>query len=97
MAWFRCFMCGENFPGQLIGEDGLVGFYVTRFVQAPNASLAEATALDALRAEPKLAPPAGCQSSGIAQVFFEEVAKVPADVVPVVQPGYAWHPMESDA
>src|SRR4051794_18549300 len=34
MAWFRCCVRGENFPGQLVCEAGLVGFYVTRFVEA---------------------------------------------------------------
>ena len=31
--WFRCLFRGENFPGQLAGVAGLVGFFVTRFVR----------------------------------------------------------------
>jgi hypothetical protein len=64
MAWFRCFICGENFPGQLIGETQLVGFYVTRFVEATDAAGAEAAALQALRAEPQLAPAPGLHTVG---------------------------------
>jgi hypothetical protein len=26
MAWFKCFIEGENFPGKLVEQDGLVGF-----------------------------------------------------------------------
>ncbi|MCI0637989.1 MAG: hypothetical protein L0Y72_23555 [Gemmataceae bacterium] len=65
MAWFRCFTRGENFPGKLAGETGLVGFYTTRFVEASSAEKAEALALEGLRAEAKLAPPAGYQPSGV--------------------------------
>jgi hypothetical protein len=71
VAWFRCFIRGENFPGQLIGEPGLVGFYVTRFVEAVDVAAAESIALRALRAEPKLAAPPGHTPTGRARVFFE--------------------------
>lgn len=96
MAWYRCFIRGENFPGQLIGEAGPVGFYVTRFVEAADPVAAEAAALQALKAEPKLAPPPGCTPTGQAQVFFEEIEELAAEQVPAVQPGFAWHPMEDE-
>jgi hypothetical protein len=84
----------RELPGELVGEAGPVGFYVTRFVEAADAEAAEAAALQALRAEPKLAPPAGCAPPGEARVFFEEIAELAAADVPRVQPGFAWHPME---
>jgi hypothetical protein len=31
---FRCYIAGENFPGELVDDDVLVGFFVTRFVTA---------------------------------------------------------------
>jgi hypothetical protein len=77
----------------MIGEEGPVGFYVTRFVEAADATEAEAAALRALRADPKLALPPGCTPSGQAQVFFEEVVELAAEQAPPVQPGFAWHPM----
>lgn len=93
MAWFRCFIRGENFPGRLVGLPGPVGFYTTRFVEAADARGAESASLQALLGEPKLALPAGCQPSGMARVFFEEIEEVSADSVPAVQPGFAWYPM----
>jgi hypothetical protein len=93
MAWFRCLIRGENFPGQMIGEAGPVGFYVTRFVEAADTTEAEAAALRALRAEPKMTPPPGHTPSGQARVFFEVVEEVAAADVPPVQTGFAWHPM----
>ena len=93
MAWFRCLILGEIFPGQRIGEAEPVGFYVTRFVEAADATEAEAAALWALRAEPKLAPLPGHTPSGQARVFFEVVEELAAADVPPVQPGFAWHPM----
>lgn len=102
MAWFRCFIRGENFPVQLVGGGGPLGFYVTRFVDASDAESAEVAALQGLRAEPKLAPPPGYVPSGEARVFFEEIVELAAERVPEVQPGFVWYPMndtgaESDA
>lgn len=94
MAWFRCFVRGENFPGQLVGEAGPVGFYVTRFVEAADPEAAEQAVVDSLRAEPQLAPPAGYTPDGQVRVDFEEIEELAAEEVPAVQPGFAWYPME---
>ncbi|OWK35202.1 hypothetical protein [Fimbriiglobus ruber] len=95
MAWFRCIICGENFPSQTVGESRSVGFYVTRFVEAADTEAAEAAALQGLRAEPKLAPPQGYMPTGQARVLFEEIVEVAGGQVPAIQPGIAWHPMEA--
>ena len=97
MAWFRCVIRGDNFPGQMIGESGPVGFTVTRFVEADDVAAAETVGLQSLRAEPKLAPPPGYTPSGVARVFFEEIAELPAAKVPAVPPGFVWYPMEDPA
>ncbi|MDY3558519.1 hypothetical protein R5W23_005639 [Gemmata sp. JC673] len=94
MAWFRCFIRGEGFPGEIVGETGPVGFYVTRFVEAAAPEAAEVAALQVLKADPKLAPPPGYTPSGQARVVFEEIEELAAEPVPAVQPGFAWHPME---
>lgn len=60
MPTYKCFVRGENFPGVLIGEDEPIGFYTTRFVQAPSPAAAELACVDALRAAPKLQLPDGC-------------------------------------
>lgn len=94
MAWFRCFIRGENFPGQLVGKAGPVGFYVTWFVEAANSVSAEVAALQALKSEPKLAPPPGYTPTGQARVFFEEIEELAAEQVPAVRTGFVWYPME---
>jgi hypothetical protein len=97
MTWFRCLIRGENFPGELVGQAGRVGFYVTRFVQAADATGAEMQALQELRSEPQLVPPPGYTPSGITRVFFEEIAAVSPDQVPAQRPGFVWYVMEPDA
>jgi hypothetical protein len=94
--WFRCFFRGENFPGQLAGVTGLVGFFVTRFVEAASAEEAESLLVAELRAEPVLAKPAGYEPSGIACVYLEEIDEIRAEQVPSPPPGFAWFPMEVD-
>ena len=94
VAWFRCFINGESFPGDLIGESGPVGFYVTRFVEAEDAAGAEAAALEALRGEPHLAPPSGFVPTGQARVFFEEIEETAVDRVPTPAPGFTWYRMD---
>lgn len=93
MAWFRCFIRGENFPGQLVGEPRPVGFYVTRFVEAADPQAAEFVAIHGLRAEPKLTLPPGFTPNGQARVFFEEIEAVAVEQVPAIQPGFVWYPM----
>lgn len=93
MAWFKCSIRGENFPGQLIGAEGLLGFYTTRFVEAIDAEAAETDALHRLKADPKLAPPSGFTPAGQAKVYFEAIEEIVANTVPTVQPGFAWYPM----
>jgi hypothetical protein len=97
MPWFKCFIHGVNFPGELAGESGLVGFYVARFVEAADEQEAESRVLEGLRAEPKLAPPPGYKPAGIARIDFEEIEEVPANEVPAKPSGFAWHSMEDDA
>jgi hypothetical protein len=87
MAWFQCFIRGENFPGQLVGEAGQIGFYVTRFVEAAEPDAAEAAALQGLRSEPKFVPSAGFTPNGQARVVIEEIAQVAAGQVPSIKPG----------
>jgi hypothetical protein len=93
VAWFRCSIHGESFPGQLIGEAGLVGFYTARFVEATDADAAETNTLLGLRADPKLTLPADDAPSGQAKVYFEEIEEIAAERVPLVQPGFVFYLM----
>lgn len=79
MPVFRCFIRGENFPGSLAGQPGLIGFYTTRFVEALSASEAELVALDLLRAEPEFELVRPEDRVEDAQVYFEQIEEVPME------------------
>ena len=96
MGWFRCFIRGENFPGEMVGESGPVGFYVTRFVEADDIADVEAIALQTLRNE--LQPPSGYTPSGQTRVYFEEIEELAAMPASDVPQGFVWYPMgEADS
>lgn len=75
MAWFRCIVRGENFPGALIGRKGRIGFYATRFVEANDPEKAEMKVLSTLRNEQELRIPR-IRRSKHATVYFEEIVEV---------------------
>ena len=76
MPFYRCFIRGENFPGECIGSTGLYGFYTTRWVQAVSPAKAELEAVAALREDPSFALPEGVPASGKARVFVEEIVQI---------------------
>ena len=38
MAWFRLFACGEDFPVIIDNNVEVVGFYTTRYIEAPSTA-----------------------------------------------------------
>lgn len=94
MTWYKCLIRGENFPGELIGQQHRVGFYVTQFVQAATPDAAEHTALSKLKSHASLQLPEGAEKPKNARVYFEEIVEVRHDDVPDVQPGLSFYPME---
>lgn len=94
MKWYRCLVRGENFPGELIGQDHLVGFYTTQFVQDENPQDAEQQALQLLKKHGSLQLPQEKRKSSSAAVFFEEVVEVRADDVDKQPAGLSFFPME---
>ena len=96
MKWFRCFIRGDNFPGQMVGESRPVGFYVTRFIKASDGAKAESLALTQLRADPMLAKPERFTPSDNIRVFFEAIEEINPVDVPDVQPGFTWFPMDEE-
>src|SRR5262245_13893463 len=96
MAWFRCFIRGENFAADVDGQRGLFGWYTTRFVEAAGPEEAEDLALQGLKAEPTSAPPAWYKHVVTARVFFAGIVEIAVGDVPVPQPGFVWYPMESE-
>ena len=93
MKWFKCFIAGENFPGELINEKELIGFYATRFIEAKTVEEAEMTALSNLRNEESLQLPEGVKPSDKAKVYFEEIEEVLKSEVPEVDGGFTFYVM----
>src|SRR3546814_17175149 len=75
MPLFRCIICGENFPGTLLGQEELVGFYTTRFVEADSPEQAEIMAIELLRNDPSLDVSSEHRTQS-AKVFFEDIDEV---------------------
>ena len=94
MAWFRLFACGENFPVVLDGKVEIVGFYTTRYVEAPTQGEAEALASELLFEDEDLQPPPGDWSDVQSSIVFEEVEQVaePVDI----DDNFSFFPMEED-
>ena len=94
MPLYRCLICGENFPGALVGKRSPIGFYATRFIEATSRDEAESLALDQLRNEDALDVPAELRSQD-ARVFFEEIVEVSTDTERVPNAGFTFFVMGS--
>ena len=91
MPKFRCVVKGENFPGSLIGEHGRrVGFYTTRWVEAPDANEAEMRVLAMLRDDETFARTAASERSPDATVFFESIDEMEEDAPVGVNRGFSF-------
>jgi len=76
MPWYQCFIRGEKFPGFVLRQRKPVGFYTTRFVEAPDVEAAEAKALAQLKRDKTLAVPR-FRRNRMARVHFEEMRELP--------------------
>jgi hypothetical protein len=76
MAWYRCFVRGEDFPLQVEGGKSPLGFYTTRFAEAQSPGEAESLVLDMLKNDPSLYLPPGTPGMEKARVYFEEIVEV---------------------
>ncbi len=94
MPLFRCRICGENFPGRLIGEEDPVGFYATRFIEATNADEASATVREQLRNDDIFNIPEELRSED-ARIFFEEIVEVLPNTVQQPDAGFSFFIMGS--
>lgn len=93
MPFYRCLIRGEDFPGSLAGEPHPVGFYTTRFVEAPSAEDAELAALAILRGEPEFARIRPEERMPGAQVYFEEIEELDASDGRGPGGGFTFYPM----
>jgi hypothetical protein len=93
MTWYKCFVEGENFSGELIGENRLIGFFTTRFVEATSIDDVEKTVLSNLRKESVFQFSAGIKLSSGAMVYINEIIEIDAEDVPQTQPGLSFYVM----
>src|SRR5690606_30146811 len=82
MPWFRLFACGEDFPVIIDNNVEIVGFYTTRYVEAPTQGEAEALCSELLFEDEDLQPPPGDWDDLQPRIVFEEVEQVaePLDI-----------------
>jgi hypothetical protein len=90
---FRCFVHGENFPGEMLSLPYSIGFYTTRYIAATDAEAAELAVLARLREDPSLQLPLGLEKSKEARVYFERIEVVPNDTAPVPNAGFTFYQM----
>lgn len=91
MAWFKCILEGENFPGSLIQQEGLIGFFIVRCVEADTEDEAETRALAALKQE-AMFDLGDATKPKDAKVYFNEIVEIDEPLVPL--PGATWFQME---
>lgn len=93
MPLFQCLIRGDNFPGKIIHQPYLIGFYTTRFVHANTPKQAEEIAIKLLRDDAIFQIPMEDRSH-TAKIFFEEIIEVADDIDPRPNRGYTFFPMD---
>lgn len=94
MAWFRLFACGEDFPVIIDNNVELVGFYTTRYVEAPTQGEAEALCSELLFEDEDLQPPPGDWSDVQSRISFEEVEQVAGPID--IEENFIFFPMDEE-
>jgi hypothetical protein len=98
MKKYKVFIRGENFLINLDGDNQMVGFYRTRFIEAENEEAAEYAAMDMLRRDPKLAKGVLNEQSDPPTMYAEEIEELSSfKDCRVPGTGIAFYPQESEA
>lgn len=97
MPCYKCFIAGENFPGELIGESKAIGFYTTLYVEANNLEAAEALALTNLKNEKRLTLPPNVVHPNNAKVFFESIEEIEHTEVSGTNLGFSFFIMDNSS
>lgn len=92
MPFFRCLIRGDNFPGKLIGQKKLIGFYTTRYVEADSPEQAELLAVEQLRNDPDLEVPSEYRTQD-ARVFLEEIDEISSEAERAPNKGFTFFVM----
>ena len=94
---YRVLVRGENFLLNLDGKNQKLGFYTTRFVEAPNEEEAEERAFAMLRNDPKLQKGVLNEKSDVPVMFAEEIVELGSfDGLKMPGTGFAFYPQERE-
>jgi hypothetical protein len=93
---YRCFIRGENFPGELVGKRGSYGFYTARWIEATSAEEAERACLELLKGDPtfQVTSPKLLEKAVDAKVYFEKIEPVRPTKRKRVNSGATWFKMD---
>jgi len=89
MPLFRCFIRGDNFPGELAGQTKPVGFFTTRLIEAASPADAESLAVEMLREDEDLKVAAKYRTPD-AKIYFEKIEEMPPDTESVPNKGFTF-------
>ena len=78
MKKFRVFLRGENFLMTVDGTTKRLGFYTTRFLEAPDKEEAEQKAVESLRQNERLRNGVLNDRSDPPLLFAEEIEEIPS-------------------
>ena len=95
MNRYRVDIEGENAWIDLDDELNAVGFYVTRFVEAPDAVGAQRKALELVGDDLKSKVVSGTEL-GVRLTITACVLLDPSEQVPAVPPGFLWYPADDN-
>ncbi len=97
MGRYRVMLNGKNFWMKVDDEPQRLGFYTTRFVEAPNSDQARQHALRLVREDPKLAGMVLNESSDPPMLSVGEIEEVESfEEFESVPPGFTFYPDESE-
>jgi hypothetical protein len=98
MPLYQVMIRGENFF--IRGESGVerLGFYTTRYIEAPSPSDAERCAVDHIRGDARLRSAVLNTQDAPPEIFIEECVEVDPDTVPDAHAGgFTFFPGDADA
>jgi len=92
MKRYRAVLKGQNYLLEVDGETCSMGFYTTRFVEAPDPAQAEVEAVELIRRDEWLTEVAMNTPDPGPKIVLEELYQLePNDEFPSVQPGLGWY------
>lgn len=96
MAWYKCVIEGQKFPGILAHTEGLVGFRTTRVVEAGTRDEAQFKAIAAIRNDASLQLPEGVNAPRDASLRFESIEEIASHEKSEVDTDFSFYTMGTD-